>query len=48
MDRWGTRNAADSHALEGIAVALTAWLAASAIRADLDLLWQTMAILFRL
>jgi len=46
MERWGTRDAADSYAVEAIAVAATAWLAASAVRAELDLIWQTLSILF--
>lgn len=46
MDQWGNRAAPEGYALEGIAVVLTAWLAASAVRADLDFIWQSLAILF--
>jgi hypothetical protein len=48
MGQWGKRSAAEGYALEGIAVVLTVWLAASAVRADLDFIWQSLAILFRL
>jgi hypothetical protein len=48
MGQWGKRSAAEGYALEGIAVVLTVWLAASAVRADLDSIWQSLAILFRL
>lgn len=43
MDRKGP--AFDSYWLEGVAVAATAWLAAGSMRAELDLVWQTMRLL---
>ena len=48
MDQWGNRSAAEGYALEGIAVVLTVWLATSAVRADLDFIWHSLAILFKL
>ena len=48
MDQWGKRSATEGNALESIAVVMTVWLAASAVRADLDFIWQSLAILFKL
>lgn len=48
MDQWGKQSAAENYALEGIAIVLTVWLAASAVRTDLDFIWQSLAILFKL
>ncbi len=48
MHGWGGSGLTDSCVLEGVAVALAAGLAASAIRADLDFVWQTISILFTL
>jgi len=48
MDQWGKRSATEGYGLEGIAVVLTVWLAASAVRADLDFIRRSLAILFRL
>lgn len=48
MDQWGKHTATEGYGLEGIAVVLTVWLAASAVRPDLDFIWQSVAILFKL
>lgn len=48
MKRWGWSGCGDSYALEGIAVAMTGWLAAGALRPDLDLIWQSLSFLFSL
>jgi hypothetical protein len=48
MNRGESSSWSDSHAFEGIAVALTGWLAASALRPDLDLIWQSLSFLFSL
>jgi hypothetical protein len=43
MDRKGS--AFDFYWLEAVAVAATAWLAGGALRAELDLVWQTARLL---